>query len=626
MKTRRDTGSIFSFLALLILAVGAPLGAVPPQHANNASIERLKRSVDAVLVDAKIPGAGIALVARDREIWVGGVGKADLAADRDIDTNTVFRIGSMTKSVVALALLKLAEQGRIDLEARLRDVAPELKVENPWDQAHPVRISHILEHTAGFDDVHFNEMFCESSEPTLLEVLAINPRSWRVRWPPGTRMSYSNPGYAIAGYLIERSSGQPFEEFLRQSVLEPLGMRSTNFRLPPERRPSLAQGYGGNPPRPVPYRTLCLRSSGGLIASARDMGVFVRFLLNRGMVNGIRVLRPESIVRMETSRTLPYEGLEDAYGLGNYSSVDLEFITHGHGGRTEGFHSRYRYSTDLGLGYVVLFNTDYKEASLEKIERLILGYLTTGLLPPPPPRRVLPSGALSELTGYYEFASPRRQSLAFWDKLTKGEWVTLENGFLSHHRLLQERKIWIPTGVRTFRSSGESGTSILFATGPEGKPVLIAGRHYYEKVPGPRGVIRTILFFGGLLTMLTAPASALFWLLRWLWKRPSRDICPAVEVLPLLAVLSLAGVILSLSKTLSVHELGRITAYTVGIFGLTWAFAVLSAAGLIRAIGAFSLQSRRGITLHALLVSLANCGFAAYLVRLHLIGLRVWEL
>ncbi len=613
-------------MSLLTLAIVAPFAAGPPPQANNASIERLRRSVGTVLVDAKIPGVGIALVSREGEIWVGGVGKADLAANRDVDADTVFRIGSSTKSFVALALLKLAEQGRMDLEARLRDVAPELNVENAWDQAHPLRISHILEHTAGFDDVHFNEMFCESPEPTMLEVLALNPRSWRVRWPPGTRMSYSNPGYAIAGYLIEKSAGQPFEEFLRQGVLEPLGMRSTDFRLPPEARPLLAQGYGGNPPRPVPNRALCLRSSGGLMASAQDMGAFVRFLLNRGMVHGVNVLQPESIVRMETSKTLPYEGLDDAYGLGNYGSVDLEFITRGHGGRTEGFHSRYRYSTDLGLGYAVLFNANYREASLEKIERLILGYLTTGLPPQSPPRAALRSGEPSVLTGYYEFASPRRQSLAFWDRLTKGEWVTLENGFLHHHRLFREREIWIPTGARMFRRSGESGTSILFATSPEGKPVLIAGRHYYEKVPTSRGVFATIPFFGGLLVMLTAPGFALLWLPRWLFTRSARDICPAVEVLPLLAVLSLAGVILSLAEASSVYDLSRVTPYTVGIFGLTWAFAVLSAAGLVRAIRALSLRTRRGLTLHALLVSLANCGLAAYLIRLHLIGLRVWEL
>jgi len=96
-------------MSLLTLAIVAPFAAGPPPQANNASIERLRRSVGTVLVDAKIPGVGIALVSREGEIWVGGVGKADLAANRDVDADTVFRIGSSTKSFVALALLKLAE-------------------------------------------------------------------------------------------------------------------------------------------------------------------------------------------------------------------------------------------------------------------------------------------------------------------------------------------------------------------------------------------------------------------------------------------------------------------------------------------------------------------------------------
>jgi hypothetical protein len=460
----------------------------------------------------------------------------------------------------------------------------------------------------------------------MLEVLALNPRSWRVRWPPGTRMSYSNPGYAIAGYLIERSAGQPFEEFLRRSVLQPLGVRSTDFRPSAEMRPRLARGYGGNPPRAVPYRALCLRSSGGLMSSARDMAVFVRFLLNRGTVDGVGVLRPESIARMESSRTLPYGGLDDTYGLGNYGSVDLEFVTRGHGGRTEGFHSRYRYSTERGVGYALLFNADYNDRSLEKVERLISAYLRTALLPASPPRPMLPANELSGLTGYYEFASPRRQSLAFWEKLTKGEWITIENGLLCHHRLFGKKEIWIPTGQRTFRNSGESGTSVLFAMLPEGTAVLISGRHYYEKVPAWRGLFPPITFFSGMLLMVTGPGFALFWLPRWLLRRRACDLYPAVEVLPLLAVLSLASVILSLSRLFSVYELSQVTPYTIGIFWLTWAFAILSGAGLVRAVRSLSLREGRGLTLHALLVSLANCGFAAYLVRLDLIGLRVWEL
>lgn len=362
------------------------------------------------------------------------------------------------------------------------------------------------------------------------------------------------------------------------------------------------------------------------MSSARDMGVLVRFLLNRGTVDGVGVLRPESIARMESSKTLPYRRLDDNYGLGNYGSVDLEFITRGHGGRTEGFHSRYRYSTEFGVGYALLFNADYNDRSLEKVERLISAYLRTAFRPASSPTAVSPAGELSALTGYYEFASPRRQSLAFWEKLTKGEWITAENGRLCHHRLFRKRKIWIPTGPQTFRNYGESGTSVLFANRPEGTAVLISGRHYYEKVPPWRGVFPPITFFGGLLLMLTAPGFALFWLPRRLLKHPAHDVFPAVEVLPLLAVLSLAGVILSLSSMFSVYELSQVTPYTIGIFWLTWAFAILSGAGLIRAIRNLSLRKRRGLTFHALLVSLANCGFALYLLRLHLIGLRVWEL
>ena len=104
-------------------------------------------------------------------MFAGGVGKADLATNRDVTADTMFRIGSITKSFVALSLLKLQEQGKVGLDAKVAEVVPEVKIVNRWDATDPIRIENLLEHTAGFDDMPPAETYDMSGGPKY--------RSWR---------------------------------------------------------------------------------------------------------------------------------------------------------------------------------------------------------------------------------------------------------------------------------------------------------------------------------------------------------------------------------------------------------------------------------------------------------------
>src|SRR5713101_2137716 len=119
----------------------------------------LQKAMKDVLDKNHVPGAGIALISRGELLWCGGLGKADIAANREITCATEFRAGSISKTFVALALLKLEEEGRINLNARLQDVAPEIPLQNRWESANPVRIVNLLAHTAGFDDMSFSETY-----------------------------------------------------------------------------------------------------------------------------------------------------------------------------------------------------------------------------------------------------------------------------------------------------------------------------------------------------------------------------------------------------------------------------------------------------------------------------------
>jgi CubicO group peptidase (beta-lactamase class C family) len=211
--------------AAILLLYSTAFACFPPQSAaqqkedlpHPKSLAELQKAMKEVLDKEHVPGAGIALVANGQVLWCGGIGEADMAAKRVASCDTEFRVGSISKTFVALALLKLQEEGKINLYARLEDVAPEIPFKNRWEATHPVRIVNLLEHSAGFDDMEPSEVYNvgDRYDFPLLDVFKRFRKPQAARWPPGTRMSYSNPGNAIAGYLIEKTTGKPFDYYIR---------------------------------------------------------------------------------------------------------------------------------------------------------------------------------------------------------------------------------------------------------------------------------------------------------------------------------------------------------------------------------------------------------------------------
>src|SRR5215475_1325221 len=335
------------------------------------TIEEFQSAAKKVIDSEHVPGAGIALIANGSLLWCGGFGKADVARDRDITCDTEFRVGSISKTFVSLALLKLEEEGRINLQSRLQDVAPEVPFQNPWESTNPVRITNLLEHTAGFDDMALREVYNTRDSPAILilQVLQKFPKPQNVRWPPSTRFSYSNPDYGIAGYLVEKISGRPWTSYIRANILAPLEFSMGDFDLTKGNQQLLAQGYkrpDGRPVQPAPYKEIYLRPAGDLKASPGELAKLVQFFLRRGATNERQLLKPETISRMEYPQTplSSRNGLRLGYGLANYTEVRGGVVTHGHDGGIDGFISTYRYMPEQNWGYVILLNGDFSGKAL----------------------------------------------------------------------------------------------------------------------------------------------------------------------------------------------------------------------------------------------------------------------
>ncbi|HQR68934.1 MAG TPA: serine hydrolase domain-containing protein, partial [Thermoanaerobaculia bacterium] len=378
-----------ALLALLVTTMGTPAQALEASTA--ADLDGLLGRVAGILAREGVPGAGLALVDRGGTAWAGGVGTTEPGGGRAVDADTPFRVGSVSKTITAIAVMRLVEDRRLSLDATLAEAAPDVPFENPWEAGRPVRVAHLLEHTAGFEFCGFNEWFDDRPEPrTLLEALQVNPRSRRVRWPPGSRVSYSNEGYLAAGRILERATGLPFDAAVRDLALAPLGMTSSAFQAAPPLRARLAPGHGW-PERPgvrVAYEDDMMRPAANLITTPRDASRLVSLFLGRGTLDGRAVLGPAAIDRMERRLTLPFAGPEEQFGIGLETFQAGGLLGFGHVGVTYGYEAAFRYLPSAGVGWAVLLNGagSGPRRAREAIEAEILAFLSRGAPPPPVPR------------------------------------------------------------------------------------------------------------------------------------------------------------------------------------------------------------------------------------------------
>lgn len=268
-------------LRKLLLIWLLALAATRPTHAQRtghvvSSVPELLDSVRHIMAQEHIPGQLLVLATRDSVLFAGSLGEANVATHQPMTAHTLFRIGSVSKTFTALGLLQLVAQGKLRLTDEVRQLAPEVPIDNPWAATDPVRVVHVLEHTAGFDDLHFNHYNNHTAtDPPALASLRLMHAELRCRWRPGERMAYSNVGYLVAGYLLEKRSHQPYDQYVTQHLLRPLGMPDAVATPRPAALPQLAQGYVYADGRYVPQQPLSFYdvAAGDMNASAADMAL-----------------------------------------------------------------------------------------------------------------------------------------------------------------------------------------------------------------------------------------------------------------------------------------------------------------------------------------------------------------
>lgn len=585
MSRRAERGPVVGGTAHVMRVLVSALVLASPLAAASAqgNADRLRGDIGRILAEEGLVGAAWATVHPDGSIRTDAVGYRDNAARIPFSDETRVHVGSVAKTVLATGILRLVTEGRIGLDDPVSRYLPELIIRNPWERTDPVTVRHLLDHTSGLEDARLWQLFSASvaSDTPLSHALARADGSLRIRVRPGSRLSYSNLGYTLLGMIVEAVTHEPYERYLDEQLLQPLGMRASTFGFTTQAGASdtsLAWGHldDGEPYAAAP---IMLRPAGQFTTTAQDLAVFARFLMGDGTIDGVPFIRPDLMrARGRASTTEAVRaGLHAGYALGLARRDRYGAIGYCHNGTIVGFVALICLYREDGKAFVISINTDSERARYERVFEALARSLE--LAPVVPSLRTgRPSADLSEWEGHYVLAPNRLQTFAYLD-------VTA--GFLRarwrNERLVlapaQGNKLELrPMGGHLFAAQDRLTTSHVVLRDSAGAYLISDGARTYEKVsPYYLGSLWVSLLFGllGIVWFLGAGIVTLARLRAAAWCRP--------EMVPFLGVLALFAP-LPLFLRQSFMQLGDMTAASVLLAATTAALPLTMLALLWRTI------------------------------------------
>lgn len=343
----------------------------------------LNKSVDAevrTLIEAQAL-QGIVWSTYDGDsLSIGATGLANELSGEAMLPDARLQVGSVTKVVLAIGVLRLITKGQLSLDDNVHNLLPELNWNNPWEQSAPLTVRHLLEHTGGLDNIQMWQLLnsqVDGNTDLYTAFPSSNSSLLKVRSRPGTQYSYSNMGYTLLGMLMEKVSGKRYETYMDEEILSPLGMKnSTFFYVHQSEDPNLAMGYfdGGEPTSTIP---LLLRPAGQFTTTATDMGRFIEFLLNNGKLNEAQFVSPDLMASLsQPANTYASEsGLRIGHGLALAKRDRHGVLGDCHPGTTFGFYAYLCIFPEQMKGYFFAINTDSESAKYDQFNQLFIRHL-----------------------------------------------------------------------------------------------------------------------------------------------------------------------------------------------------------------------------------------------------------
>ena len=311
-----------------VMAVLAPAPPLVSLSQADAAFEQLAALVTQKMAEYSVPGVAFGLV-KDGRLLTRGFGVTNVDDPQPITADTIFPVASISKTVTATAIMRLVEQGKIDLEAPVTKYLPEFRVQDER-ATREVALWHLLTHTPGWE----GQVSAEDRGTETLANFAAWMKDLPQLAPPGDVWSYNNAGFTLAGRVIERVSGQSIHDALRTLVVEPLGLTRTFTRLESIATYRFSVAHNGQNPSVTVARPMARTSgvtAGGVSMSLNDLLAYARFHLGDGTVAGKPVLSRTSLELMRTAR-VKKAGTDDEMGIGWHLRRVGGVMTAAHGG------------------------------------------------------------------------------------------------------------------------------------------------------------------------------------------------------------------------------------------------------------------------------------------------------
>ncbi len=377
------------FLAILAVLAVQPFSAHSQEPGVARIVARFEPEIRRALLEGGIPSIAVAITDREGELWSGAYGQSNLWARTPASTNTVYLIGSTFKAQSTVALLQQMEQGKFALDDPVSDHLDDLVIRGE-DIERPVTFRHLLTHTSGMPvDFGPHAVWGTTAPLSLDEYLG---DSLRVETPPLEGVVYSNMAYSLVGHLVEKFSGVPYRQYVRENVWGPLGMTSTVFEPPPATAERLAVPYvpdaetGRNAPTTRVKANVW--PAGIVYGTVHDQANWVRFNLGDGSWGDGRLLEAATLDEMHT---LQYEqfaggpmgggwGYDDpGYGLTWWVSSRGGERFFAHSGSVSGYTAFASGNRTRGFGVAFLTNGNRAHPHLVRLTRLVLDLMAEEL-------------------------------------------------------------------------------------------------------------------------------------------------------------------------------------------------------------------------------------------------------
>jgi len=311
--------------------------------------------IPTMLEHSNVAGAVVLIVKDGNVMFSKGYGYADVKTKKPVSVDdTLFRPGSVSKLFTCTAVMQLVEQGKLDLD---RDVNDYIDFKIPATYAQPVTLRRIMTHTAGFEEWGKDLFVPAASDLEPLNEDMPNHLPARI-FPPGTMPAYSNYAMTLAGYIVQRVSGEKFEDYIANHIFKPLNMAHSSFvqPLPDDLKALMSSGYAGASAPAKPFEFVNGAPAGALTTSAGDIAHFMIAHLENGRYGDVQILRPETAQLMH-SRAFGPEPELNGMALAFFQENQNGHTVIGHGGDTRWFHSHLSLILDANTGFFISLNS-----------------------------------------------------------------------------------------------------------------------------------------------------------------------------------------------------------------------------------------------------------------------------